>query len=306
MHTHGAAKLHKRGGGEGADTASGPGVGDALKTVKGSSENVLTNASRFGEAYRQSGGTPPTIQQVLRPEAGVVGAGQRMQVTFQMANTSTIRQKVHITLQNDDPNDLRQVVCSIWVPPSPMQNYAMTAYTATGWPSARFIVAPQTSQSPTSHGWIQLDNVVVKKTNRAIAGTECFEPGSFVLDADGWLPNWSLEPTPPPAPAPMPVPDLDHYSIVETVPGLDEITFHSEGDADARDRHAGPEPAQVTTGLVFDQRRLGPTPHEAIAFDGVLLVVTGAEWYLCGVVIAWVWRHSTRDPGTRAALSGRE
>jgi RHS repeat-associated protein/uncharacterized repeat protein (TIGR02543 family) len=35
-------------------------------------------------------------------------------------------------------------------------------------------------------------------------GTECFDPGSVVLDASGFLPNWSPEPTPAPAPVPRP------------------------------------------------------------------------------------------------------
>lgn len=59
--------------------------------------------------------------------------------------------------------------------------------------------------------------------------------------------------------------------------------------------------AQVTTGLVFDQRRLWPTAEEALAFDGVLVLVTGAQWYLCGVVIQWLWRRRTRDRKAAAA-----
>ena len=59
--------------------------------------------------------------------------------------------------------------------------------------------------------------------------------------------------------------------------------------------------AEVTTGLVFDQRRLWPTAGEALAFDGVLVLVSGAQWYLCGVVIQWLWRRRTRDRKTAAA-----
>ena len=59
--------------------------------------------------------------------------------------------------------------------------------------------------------------------------------------------------------------------------------------------------AEGITGFVFDQRRLGPTAEEAVAFDAVLLIATGAQWYLCGVVIEWLWKHRKRDPRTVAA-----
>jgi len=59
--------------------------------------------------------------------------------------------------------------------------------------------------------------------------------------------------------------------------------------------------AEVTTRPVFDQRRLWPTASEALAFDAVLVLVTGAQWYLCGVVLQWLWRRRTRDRKTAAA-----
>jgi hypothetical protein len=58
--------------------------------------------------------------------------------------------------------------------------------------------------------------------------------------------------------------------------------------------------AEVTTGLVFDQRRLSPTGAEALAFDGILVLVSGLQGYFCGVVIQWLWRWRTRDGKTAA------
>jgi hypothetical protein len=45
------------------------------------------------------------------------------------------------------------------------------------------------------------------------------------------------------------------------------------------------------TGLAFDQRRLWPTLGEALGFDAVLVLVTGAQWYLCGIAIQWLRRR---------------
>jgi len=64
--------------------------------------------------------------------------------------------------------------------------------------------------------------------------------------------------------------------------------------------------AEVTTGLVFDQRRLFPSVDEALAFDVVLLLVTGVQWYVCGVVIESVWNRGNRDRTPELAAEGSE
>ena len=175
------------------------------------------NGAAVGEAYRKAGGTtPPTIQQPIRdvPGVGPVGVAQRVQVTFDLQNTSGTRQRVNVLIQDDNPSDPRLVLCTFWLAPNaPKRQYAMTTHTALGWPNGRFIVAPQTAQvegSPTQ-GWIQLDNVTFRKTGRAMLGTECYEPGSFLLDGSGFI----MPDVPQaPAPAPMPLPEADAGSGV--------------------------------------------------------------------------------------------
>jgi hypothetical protein len=58
---------------------------------------------------------------------------------------------------------------------------------------------------------------------------------------------------------------------------------------------------RLTCDFIFDPRRIGPTSSEELLFDGVLVLVTGAQWYLFGVVIQWLWRRRTRDRKTAGA-----
>jgi RHS repeat-associated protein len=98
-------------------------------------------------------------------------------------------------------------LCTFWIPANtPKKQYAMTGFSKTAWPNSTFIVEPTTAApaGSASHQWLLLDDVDFRKTNRNMPGTECFDPGSVVLDASGFLPNWSPEPTPAPAPVPRP------------------------------------------------------------------------------------------------------
>jgi hypothetical protein len=91
-------------------------------------------------------------------------------------------------------------LCTFWLPPgSPRQLYAMTGFSKTAWPNATFIVEPTTAaaQSTDTHKWLQLDNVDFRKTNRAMPGTECWEPGSVTVDASGFIVSEWMPPSPP-------------------------------------------------------------------------------------------------------------
>ena len=175
--------------------------------------------------FYRSAGPPP---QIYQPANEGALPGQRFQVTFQLRNTSTTgqRQRVNIIWNGGDGSGM--TLCTFWIPPGPtMQTYAMTGYSATGWPNATFILAPQTTGSATNQ--LQLDNVDFRKTNRAMPGTECWEPGSFTLDTTGFI---NSEWTQPPAPEPLPEAhaqwEFMEAGSLDPAGPLDGLTFHPE------------------------------------------------------------------------------
>jgi RHS repeat-associated protein len=124
------------------------------------------------------------------------------------------------------------------------QLYAMTAYAATAWTAPELVVSPQTVGAQGDNGWIQFDTVTYRKTNRAMPGTECWEPGSFTVDGTGFIVSeWPAAPGPMPAP----VPDADALPVldVEAAPALDEITFHVEAEREIAEPRVALEPART-------------------------------------------------------------
>jgi Zn-dependent metalloprotease len=106
-----------------------------------------------------------------------MAADQRMVATFQLGNSSGIRQRVTVILHDNDFSDLS--ACTFWLPPGlPMQNYAMRAYAREAWTNATVAVYPSTIGSSPTHEWLRLDNVNLQRMTGSNWGTECFEPGA--------------------------------------------------------------------------------------------------------------------------------
>jgi RHS repeat-associated protein len=53
--------------------------------------------------------------------------------------------------------------------------------------------------------------------------------------------------------------------------------------------------AQKTTEVIFDQRRIAPTPGESIAFEGLLVIWSGIECLLIGLAISWLAGRIRRE-----------
>jgi uncharacterized membrane protein AbrB (regulator of aidB expression) len=49
--------------------------------------------------------------------------------------------------------------------------------------------------------------------------------------------------------------------------------------------------AEKAAGLLFDQRRLAPTPGEAVLFDVFLVIGFGVECLLVGFLLLWLFRR---------------
>lgn len=64
--------------------------------------------------------------------------------------------------------------------------------------------------------------------------------------------------------------------------------------------------AQLTTELAFDQRRIVPSAGEALTFDVALVLFSGGQAYMCGVLIKWIWsrRRRGRKPTTTDVSAG--
>jgi Zn-dependent metalloprotease len=102
---------------------------------------------------------------------------QRITATFQLGNSSGLRQRVTVLVQEADFSDL--AACTFWVPPGlPLSDYAVRTYATKAWTNATLSVYPASVGTAPANQWLQLDNASLKRTTTAITGTECFEPGT--------------------------------------------------------------------------------------------------------------------------------
>ena len=123
------------------------------------------------ELHRGAGSPAPAVEQVVTSDHQPWWADQdqRLQATFELANTSSTRQRVTVTLKNPDGSDFTN--CVFWLNPNtPRALYAMSGYAGVAWSNVTFSLAPVTTP-PAGH-WLQLDTVDVRRTNRTILGTE--------------------------------------------------------------------------------------------------------------------------------------
>jgi Zn-dependent metalloprotease len=115
---------------------------------------------------------------LLQSTGQAMDLDQRIQATFQLGNSSGVRQRVTVIL-HEAPSFSDLSACTFWLPPGlPMQTYTMRTYASQAWTNATFAVYPATVGTAPSHQWLRLDNVNLQRVTSANWGTECFEPGS--------------------------------------------------------------------------------------------------------------------------------
>jgi len=154
---------------------------------------IITNGAAGGvmEFYRPSG-TPAGV--VAQNTAGAAAAGNSLEATFQLGNSSASTMRVTVLLHANDFSDLQ--ACTFWLPPgAALANYRIITYTTKAWPSASISFYPSTVVSGAPTGNIRLDNVDVHLAEAVKAiGTGCYEPGS-ILPAGGEDLPAALQPT---------------------------------------------------------------------------------------------------------------
>jgi RHS repeat-associated protein len=197
-----------------------------------------------------SAGAAPTITQV---SSWGMGQGHRVAAFFDLGNTSPTRQFVSVQVQGGD--DSAMTICAFWLPPlTPKRQYAMKTYVSRAWPTTKLVIVPNSAGPAGTHAWLQFDSVEVFSTVATTLGTECFEPGSFVVQPGG--------PGNPGQPVPMPATDAlatEHAALFAPSArfaertdesqrsfnsGAEAITFHSESEGESAP-FAEAEPART-------------------------------------------------------------
>jgi RHS repeat-associated protein len=264
------------------------------------------------EFRRKTSTPPPAVRQSHPTWSGVVPARQRVQLTFELRNQRTTRQRVNVTLQ--DASGGAMAFCTFWLPPSMLEKelFAMTTYAAAEWPALELVVSPQTVGEPQDEGWIQFDTVILRKTDRPMPGTECWEPGSFTVDPTGFIVSeWPQ----PPAPVPAPEPDMDALAVEDDRSSVlagprssvlgprseeradagqlssdsfrDDVTFHPEHATPASGPSAETEPVRTDPLTVIIGGTASGTVTSSpggIACAGSAVSCTG--WFAEGTVVA--------------------
>jgi Zn-dependent metalloprotease len=119
-------------------------------------------------------GTPVGVLQQSTTQAMV--QDQRMRATFQLGNSSGLRQRVTVLIHDGDFLDLH--ACTFFLPPGlPLSTYAIRTYATKAWTNAQIAVYPATVGTAPSHQWLRIDNVSLTRTTLPVIGTECYEPG---------------------------------------------------------------------------------------------------------------------------------
>jgi hypothetical protein len=160
-----------------------PGADSAEWIVNGdfASGSVTPGWGLFGQIQSQvSGGvfefiklpgTPSGV--VLQSTGQAAAANDVLTATFQLGNSSAMRQRATVILHDLDFSDL--AACTFWLEPGqPLGTYTFRTFATRPWTNATLAVYPAT---PNGQPWIQLDNVSMRRTpSSVIAGTECTEP----------------------------------------------------------------------------------------------------------------------------------
>jgi hypothetical protein len=111
-----------------------------------------------------------------------MAANAIMTATFQLGNSSAVRRRVTVLMQESDFSDL--TACTFWLAPfQALATYTMRGFTTKAWTNATLSIYAASVGSET---WTQVDNVTFERTPAtAIGGTECVEPAAQPLVEPG-------------------------------------------------------------------------------------------------------------------------
>ncbi|HET9268202.1 MAG TPA: M36 family metallopeptidase, partial [Vicinamibacterales bacterium] len=152
----------------------------------------LTGWTEFGSLQWQVGGG---VFEFIRPvglptPAGVIyqntgqamGAGQILTATFRLGNTSAVRKRVTVLLQEADFSDL--TACTFWLAPfQPLGSYSMVGFTTKAWTNATLAIYAASVGTQT---WTQVDDVSFRTTPATTPfGTRCIEPAPSPFFEEG-------------------------------------------------------------------------------------------------------------------------
>jgi hypothetical protein len=110
---------------------------------------------------------------VLQQTGQPLSQGDILTADFQLGNSSGVRKRVTVLLQDADFSDLS--ACTFWLAPGqPLSPYRMRSYASKPWANATISIFAATAGN---EQWMRLDNVTMKKTPSAhINGADCDEP----------------------------------------------------------------------------------------------------------------------------------
>jgi hypothetical protein len=134
--------------------------------------------------FARGPGTPAGV--VLQATGQSLPAGDVLTATFDLGNSSLIRQRVTVIVHDLDFSDLS--ACTFWIPAGQaLSTYTYRSFTTKTWTNATISIYPATvGPEP----WVHLDNVELRRTpSHAIGGTECLEPGSSPDLRLDWAPT---------------------------------------------------------------------------------------------------------------------
>jgi hypothetical protein len=132
------------------------------------------NPGGWADFFKLAGFPPGVIlQQIAQP----IAQDQRILATFQLGNSSGVRQRVTVIINEPGFSDMS--ACTFWLPPGlPLQTFQMRSYANIAWANAMLSVYPATVGSSPSHQWLRLDNVTFVRSTGSSFGTDCYDPGS--------------------------------------------------------------------------------------------------------------------------------
>jgi len=119
---------------------------------------------------------PGTANQavVFQPTGFAFPAGTPLHAQFLLGNSSSVRKRVSVLLQDADFFDLH--VCTFWLPPNlPLTAYQMQTHTTKNWTNAT--VAFYAATAGSDGGFYRIDDVVLQYAPaQPITSTDCIDP----------------------------------------------------------------------------------------------------------------------------------
>lgn len=129
--------------------------------------------------FHKLAGTPAGV--LLQSTNAAMANDQKMQVAWQMANTSSVRQRVTVLMNDTDFSDLS--ACTFWLESGqPLSSYLIRSYATEAWTNAMISVYPASAGTAPAYQWLRMDNVSFQRVASAAAGTECVESGPVLSE----------------------------------------------------------------------------------------------------------------------------